>query len=210
MACLLPLAFVLSLFAPWKDEPNASEFWNGKDLVGWKGLPGLWTLKDGALVGSTHPEGRTSNTFLFSEKEYGDFELSFQVKLLGETANSGVQFRSAILDAERCAVKGPQADMAQGYWGSLFGEHHAEGDKHVMLQQCDWKKVGPTIKKDGFNEYFIRCVGRHVLIKVNGVTTVDGEFPTVPEKGLIAFQLHQGKPMEVTFKDIKFTPLGNR
>ncbi len=186
------------------DEPQAAEFWNGKDLAGWKGLPGHWTVKDGVLTGTTHPDGRKSNTFLHTEKEHGDFELTFQAKLTGEGPNSGLQFRSAILDAERCALKGPQADMATGYWGSLFGEHHAEGNKHVMLKQCDWKKMEGIVKKNDFNDVSIRCVGQHVTIKINGTTTVDDDFPTLPAKGLIGFQLHQGKPMEAIFRDIKF------
>lgn len=177
------------------------------NLAGWKALPDLWSFKGGELVGSSGDKGLKFNTFLVSEKEYGNFQLSFAVKLTGASANSGVQFRSSILNQERLAVKGPQADIGMVYWGSLFGEHHAPGDKHVMLKQCDWKQVGPTIKKDDFNRYSIRCVGQHVTIQVNGVTTVDGDFPTLPDKGRIAFQLHGGPPMRVAFKDIQFKEL---
>lgn len=186
--------------------PSAPDF-VPPDLAGWKCLPGLWSVKDGVLTGDSGKDGLKHNTFLISEKEHGDFELSFKVKLTGASPNSGVQFRSSMLNAERFAVKGPQADMGAVYWGSLFGEHHDTGDKHIMLKQSDWKEVGPVVKKDDFNRYSIRCVGQHVTIKVNDVTTVDGEFPTVPAKGLIAFQLHNGKPMQVEFKDIVFKEL---
>ena len=39
-------------------------------------------------------------------------------------------------------------------------------------------------------------------------TTVDDDFPKMPDEGIIAWQLHAGyKSMEVIFKDIKFTDL---
>src|SRR5262245_19889726 len=97
-------------------------FLNGKDLSGWERLEEYWRYKDGAIIGAT-PEGLKFNTFLCSKRKYRDFELKFQVRLEGKSANSGVQIRSEILDPKTLAVKGPQCDMGQIYWGSLFGEH---------------------------------------------------------------------------------------
>jgi hypothetical protein len=42
---------------------------------------------------------------------------------------------------------------------------------------------------------------------INGETSVDGEFAILPSEGIIALQLHAGKPMEVIFKDISFKKL---
>src|SRR5262245_6589435 len=95
---------------------EASRFFNGKDLAGWEGLDEYWSFKDGALIGST-PQGLKFNTFLCSKKKYRDFELSFQVRLEGKSANSGVQIRSEIFNPKEFAVKGPQCDMGQIYWG---------------------------------------------------------------------------------------------
>jgi hypothetical protein len=68
--------------------------------------------------------------------------------------------------------------------------------------------VKRVLKPDDFNDYSIRCVGKHVTIKLNGETTVDDDFAKMPEDGIIAWQLHAGFPsMEVTFKDIKFKDL---
>src|ERR1700686_4381000 len=82
-------------------DADKSEFFNGKNLDGWEGLLEYWTVKDGALVGST-PDGLKFNTFLCSKKKYKDFELHFQVKLVGKgwSGNSGVQIRSKIRDNE--------------------------------------------------------------------------------------------------------------
>src|SRR5207249_5933998 len=50
-------------------------FFNGKDTEGWEGLSQYWSVKDGALVGSTFPNGLGFNTFLCSKNKYTDFEL---------------------------------------------------------------------------------------------------------------------------------------
>ena len=183
------------------DEP----FFNGKDLQGWRGLMEYWSVRDGALVGSSVPQGLKFNTFLVSSQEYGDFELTFEVKLEGKASpNSGVQIRSQIMDEKTWAVKGPQCDIGAGYWGSLFGEHFAPGDKHIMLKASNWAEVKKILKEGDFNQYEIRAVGKHVTIKINGMTTVDGDFPAMADRGLIAWQLHGGGPMTVTFRNIQF------
>jgi hypothetical protein len=194
---LLFAGLALALVAA--DTPG--EFFNGKNLDGWEGLTEYWSVRDGALVGAT-PKGLTFNTFLCSKKTYRDFELSFKIRLKDGAGNSGVQIRSKIIDPAKFAVGGPQCDIGQGYWGSLYGEHFGG-----MMKQSPPDKVERVVKKDGFNDYSIRCAGKHVTIKINGETMVDDDFPKMPDEGIIAWQLHAGKPMEVTFKDIRFKDL---
>ena len=182
---------------------DAAVLFNGKDLTGLEGLPQFWSVKDGTIVGAT-PEGGKFNTFLCSTNKYKDFELKFQVKLTGKgwEGNSGVQIRSEIINKEKFVVKGPQCDMGSQYWGSLYGEQFGG-----MMKAADPKLVKKALKPNEFNDYYIKCVGKHVTIKLNGETTIDEDFAKMPDEGIIAFQLHAGNPMEVTFKDIKFTDL---
>jgi hypothetical protein len=188
-------------------DDAGNSFFNGKDLDGWEGLTQHWTVQEGALVGSTLPDGNGFNTFLCSKKKYKDFELSFQVRLTGKgwSGNSGVQIRSEVFDREHFAVKGPQCDMGDIYWGSLYGEHFGG-----MMKQADKEIVTKVLKKDDFNDYSIKCVGKHVTIKLGGETTVDEDFEKLPDEGIIAWQLHAGKGMEVTFKNIKFKDLSKK
>lgn len=176
-------------------KTTGSAFFNGKDLEGWEGLMKYWSVKDGAIVGYTEQDPG-HNTFLCSKKKYRDFELSFQVRLKGGVGNSGVQVRSMIVpkeeDARRFIVAGPQCDIGQGYWGSLYGERFGG-----MMKQSPPDLVKKAVKNDAFNDYSIRCVGKHVTIKVNGETMVDDDFPKMPDEGIIAWQLHAGfKSME--------------
>jgi hypothetical protein len=181
-------------------------FFNGKDLTGWEGLiDQFWSVKDGAIVGTGGDKAIPFNTFLCSKKKYKDFEMSFQVRLIGRkgtAGNSGVQIRSKIHDMKKFAVTGPQADIGEGYWGSLYGENFGG-----MMKAADAKQVNAKLKKDDFNDYYIKCVGKHVTIKVNDVVAVDDDFAKMPEDGIIALQIHGGHVMEVTFKNIHFKEL---
>jgi hypothetical protein len=76
-----------------------------------------------------------------------------------------------------------------------------------MMQAAPKELVAKVLKKDDFNDYYIKCVGNHVTIKLNGEITVDGDFPKMPKDGVIAWQLHAGGPMEVTFRKIQFKNL---
>ncbi len=179
---------------------DTSGFLNGKNLDGWEGLiEEFWSYKDGALVGNTAPKGLKFNTFLCSKKTYKDFELQFDVKMT-KNGNSGVQIRSKIINPKTFAVGGPQCDMGAQYWGSLYGEQFGG-----MMKAADAKLVKEVLKVEEFNDYYIKVVGKHVTIKLNGKTTVDDDFPKMPDDGIIAWQLHAlPAPMEVTFKNIRF------
>jgi 3-keto-disaccharide hydrolase len=170
----------------------------------WEGLMDYWKIDGTTVTGASPKEGLKHNTFLCSKQKYKDFEMKFQIRLKGGgDANSGIQIRSSIADAKKYTVRGPQCDIGAGYWGSLYGELFGG-----MMKMAPAKAVNAKLKVGDFNDYYIKCVGKHVTIKVNDVTTVDDDFEKMPEDGIIAFQLHVTKtPMEVTFKDIEFKEL---
>ncbi len=173
----------------------------------WEGIKDYWKIEGDTVIGSSPKEGLKSNTFFCSKKKYKDFEMTFQIRLHGGAdANSGVQIRSKVEDPNKYIVAGPQADIGANYWGSLYGERFGG-----MMKQADAKAVNEKLKNDDFNDYHIKCVGKHVTISINGVTTVDDDFEKMPEEGIVAFQLHVTKtPMVVTFKNIKFKDLSGK
>src|ERR1039457_6889362 len=85
-------------------EKGFLRIFNGKDLTGWEGSPKLWSVKDGAITGQTTAENSAKgNTFLiWTNGTPGDFELRCSFKLVpGDKqgfANSGIQYRSKVLD----------------------------------------------------------------------------------------------------------------
>jgi hypothetical protein len=186
----------------------------------WEGRKDIWKVEKNTIVGET-TEDPKYNTFLCSKQKYADFELSFKVTLKGGVGNSGVQFRSARTDKDGpdnktpFRVAGPQADIGQQFWGSLYGEGVGG-----MIQASDAATVKMKVNADGPNEYKLVAKGNKVTITINGAAMVDGEFPKLPSKkpeeakpfpaeGIIAFQVHAGvKAMRVEYTDIQFKKLG--
>ena len=126
----LLLIFAFSFFASLALAEEKHLF-NGKDLTGWSGLEGFWSVKDGAITGHTTTENMvTENTFLIWEGEVRDFELTLKYKITdfeGKSegfGNSGIQYRSKIVKPEYFVVSGYQADFetTKTYSGILYEE----------------------------------------------------------------------------------------
>lgn len=172
---------------------------NGSDLSGWDGDPRLWSVAGGSIVGSTDGRPLSANSFLVSEREFGDFVLRFEAKL--RNGNSGMQFRSE--RTEGWTVRGYQADFASGKgWGNLHGEGLPGG---LILD--GWQDRAEHVVGSGWNRIEILCEGYRIRISVNGTVTNDVLDPGALS-GVLAMQLHRGEPMRVEFRNIRIRALG--
>jgi len=197
---------------------------NGKDLTGWKGLD-FWSVEDGCITGRTTKEKPTKgNTFLvWQGGEVGDFEFTFKYKIVG--GNSGVQYRSKVVDEKAFVVSGYQADFEAGktYSGILYeekgrgilaqrgqktvikdGEKPGKAKVEVTGEVGKSAEIQAKIKAEDWNEYRIVAQGGHLQHFINGVQTVDVTDQTAvgAKKGILALQLHAGPAMVVQFKDL--------
>ncbi|MCX6898305.1 MAG: DUF1080 domain-containing protein [Verrucomicrobia bacterium] len=212
---------------------------NGKDLTGWEARPEFWSVKDGAICGKTTADCiPKQNTFCICKAgEFGDFELHAKFKLTpGDEkgfANSGIQYRSKVWDADYCVVGGYQGDMEAGknYTGILYEERGRgilakRGQKVVIKEGSDPKnpkkpklevtgstgnsdEIQASIKQGDWNDYVIIAKGNHLQQFVNGKQTVDvtDETAAGAKTGIIALQIHKGPPMNACFKDLKIKKL---
>jgi len=230
---LLTLTISASLALLLNAHAGETALFNGKDLTGWKGVEGFWSVEDGAITGRTTKENPAKkNTFLvWQGGKPGDFVLTFKYRLLDENgkgegyANSGVQYRSQLLEEEYSVVGGYQADMELGksYSGILYEEKGRgilakRGQKVVIEDAQDLKRpklnvvgettpsadVQATIKQGEWNEYKIVAKGNVVEHWINGKLSVHvtDNSSVAPKEGVIALQVHQGKPMTAQFKDL--------
>ena len=109
---LLTSLLLLSVFTLPAHAQEFQTLFNGKDLSGWAGKSGFWTVKDGAILGQTTKEKLTKgNTFLvWQGGEVADFVFKAKVRFSGN--NSGVQYRSELVGKPGdFVVKGYQADL---------------------------------------------------------------------------------------------------
>lgn len=173
---------------------NASTIFNGKDLSGWSGTDGLWSVENGELVGRTN--GLKRNEWIVSELSVENFHLTLEVKLVNNEGNSGIQFRSHSKDGE---VSGYQADIGQGWWGKLYEEH----GRAVL-----WDKSGEQHLKAGeWNTYEVIANKHHIRTLLNGQLCVDLTDPEGADNGIIALQLHSGDKTEVRYRKIELQVL---
>jgi hypothetical protein len=199
----LAILFALSASpAPADDEEGFKPLFNGTDLSGWVTPDDkmIFSVENGEIVGRAKVGQLKKNEFLVTDKPYGDFILKAKVKYFG--GNSGIQFRSK--RADNGAVSGPQADVADGYWGLLY-EEKGRG----ILERYPPEKANALVKKDDWNDFVITAKGDHVTIVFNGTKVIDRTDPKFDKSGIIALQVHAGlkQPMEVRFKDLAIKTL---
>jgi hypothetical protein len=210
-------------------EGGFRTIFNGKDLTGWDGNPRLWSVKQGAITGQTSKENPAKgNTFLiWTNGTPADFELrcSFKINPGDEQgfANSGIQYRSKVLDPANWVVGGYQADMEAGtnYTGILYEERMSRGIMALRGEKVTWDagckkqvvgsvgsaaEIEAALKKNEWNDYLVVARGNHLQHFVNGKQTVEVTDDCEAKRavsGVIALQIHAGPPMLVQFKDIR-------
>ena len=182
------------------DDEGFVSLFNGKDLTGWvtPDDKSIFTVEDGEIVGRTKVDQLKKNEFLVTDKDYENYILKAKVKI--KNGNSGIQFRSK--RASDGAVSGPQADVADGYWGLLY-EERGRG----ILDRYPEAKAKELVKNGDWNDLEIKVEGEHAAIWLNGTKVIDRTDDKFDKRGIIALQVHAGPPMEVRYKDVKIKVL---
>lgn len=190
-------------------QANEVSLFDGKTLNGWKTVnpsqQSWWSVADSMIICGDEKKLIPENSYLRTDKEYKDFEFRCLFKLTGDPStgfiNSGIQYRS-ILDGEK--IIGYQADIGDGYWGNIYDEHRRE-----KLTELQLKTLNKVIRKNDWNTYIIRCKGNHHELYINGVKTADyyEKDATIPDRGVIAVQIHGGGKAKVAFRDLVITEL---
>ena len=224
-------------------EAGFKSLFNGKDLAGWEGNPEFWSARNGVIVGQTTPEKVTKgNTFLvYKDSQPENFELRLSFRLTAQNdknqANSGVQYRSRVIDPAAFVVGGYQADIDST--GKYAGMLYEEKGRGILMGPGEKIKIGATsvdpanakkkktaveklpgatppaeilaaYKLGEWNEMVIIAKGNRLQHFLNGKLSADvtDADPTIaPKSGVIALQLHQGPPMTIEFRNISLKTL---
>jgi hypothetical protein len=199
----------------------------GDDLKIWKGLENYWYSRDG-ILGGHQTKDDSRQTFLVLPFRLRDFELRLKYRFVSAEGNSGIQFRSKILDQDTYRVGGYQADIdATGaYDGSIYDEAGVvggrrtvsnRGDKTTWTAQnqrhsvkiADSQELLKAIKIGDWNDIKLVARANHITYSINGrvMTELIDESPNAALEGVLALQLHEGFTMDVQFKDGKVRKL---
>lgn len=207
---------------------EAKELFNGKDLTGWDADPAVWSVEDGAIVGRTTKDAPLKNNefLIWKGGDVDDFKLTLKYKIDG--GNSGIQYRSKVLDPSKWIVAGYQADIDSGptYSGILYEERERgilakRGEKVTIDKEgkSTTEKIGDaaelqkSIHTDDWNDYTIEARNGHFKHTINGKLmseTFDRDPKNRAKSGVLALQVHAGPPMTVKFKDLKLEKLEPR
>ncbi len=194
---------------------------NGKNLDGWvqHGGKAAYRIDGNAIVGTTAPN--TPNSFLCTEKDYGDFELEIQFKV-DSRMNSGVQFRSVrsetplVYDFNGKEYK-VKADVVHGYQYEIDPSDRKwtagvfdESRRGWLFNLKENPEAGAAFKKNEWNQLRLLVQGDHIQTWINGVAAADFHDDLTPN-GFIALQVHgvgdKKEPMEIRWRDIRLKAL---
>ena len=183
------------------------DLFDGKTLSGWTQRNGTATyrVEEDCVVGTTS-EG-SPNSFLCTDKDYANFELTFEVKVDDEL-NSGVQIRSRSIDSRDSGrVHGPQVEIStDGMAGHVYGESLGTGWISPDPQPTDAFKAGE------WNRYRVVANGNKIQTWINDRQVADiVDDKSEHESGFIGLQVHGiaagTGPFEVRWKNIKLREL---
>jgi len=194
----IPLAFVSG--QSW--EP----LFNGKDFKGWTQLNGKakYEIENGEIVGTT--VANEPNSFMATEKEYGDFILELEYKV-PQGMNSGIQFRSLSKpEYMNGRVHGYQFEVdpsPRGWTGGIYDEARRD-----WLYTMEYNPAAKTaFKQDQWNKIRLECIGTSIRTFVNSIPTAH-VVDDVTLKGFIALQVHalygnEGPGRQIRWRNIR-------
>lgn len=217
LASVVMLSFVASLQA----EDGWVSLFDGKTLEGWTQKNGTakYSVEDGTIRGVTN-EG-SPNSFLCSNKDYGDFELEFEVKV-HDQLNSGCQIRSKTKETQGKGknnkvgrVYGPQVEIeASGSGGAEAGYVYGEATGRGWLTSKEDLKPHKLMQDGEWNHFRIVAKGPHIQTWINGKQVSDLTDKAIYEthpKGFIGLQVHGIKagtgPFDVAWRKIRIKEL---
>ena len=220
-----------------KNELSAADaegwisLFNGKDLTGWEGMEGYWSVVDGAIQCSeTKENSKQTNLILLSSKDspekFANFEIRYRWKWLTPGGNSGVQIRGRIDRPAEFHVGGYQADIdaANQHTGIFYDEGGVAGGRGIMSnvgEKTVWdannKRMNTPLDKKAaeiksmikpvgeWNDGVVVADGNHLVYSINGhvATDMTDQSPKGKKDGVIGLQMHSGHTMTLQFKDVK-------
>lgn len=197
------IIFLISCSIAGFGQKKAVQLFNGRNFAGWEGdTVKTWRIQNGCIIGGYLDKTVPENDFLVTTKKFSNFKLKLRFKLTGTDGfiNTGVQFHSERLTDPSNEMKGYQADLGDGYWGSLYDESR----RNKTLTPMDTVLLNKILNRGDWNDYEVWSENGHIRIFLNGKKTADyvESDKTIPQSGLIGLQIHGGGKAEVYYKDI--------
>ena len=216
----------------YASKPDAEGFvslFNGQDLSGWDGDTHFWQVEDGLITANIGQDNAgtsgKSMWLIWKGGDLRDFELRVKYKVVG--TNSGVNYRSKVINAKAFQVSGYQADIEDSggrpITGSLWEDPPGRGTlanigEKVTLGADGGKEVGTVgdpaavvgaVNRSDWNDLVVTAVGNKLTHRVNGVTSVEvvDDSDQAAKSGVLALQMDFYFAGSTQFKDVRLKVL---
>ena len=175
------------------------EIFNGKDLSGWTAKDNkavqesgkYWSVAAGEIVGD-NPDKK--NSVLWTDAEFGDFELTVEFKTESPDYDSGIFLHGESHQVQIGISRSMKVDLTACIYAPIDGKggYPAISDK-----------VKTVHKLGEWNTMKIVVEGKRIRTWLNGEEFVDYTGAKFREKGSIGLQLHAGVHQEMQFRNLK-------
>ena len=184
-----------------------TNLFDGKTFAGWKQLNGQakYEIKNGVIIGTT--VANTPNSFMTTEKTYGDFILELELKV-DNSMNSGIQIRSLSKpEVNNGRVHGYQVEIDpsdRGWSGGIYDEA-----RRGWLYQNEMNPAAKNaFKRDAWNKYRIEAIGNQTSFTVKGKQAIYERLVDAEEfERWNRIRIHAHKRLEVSYNLVDFCRL---
>lgn len=175
---------------------------NGKDLTNFQaeGAAEFWRVENGVLVGENNAAKK--GHYLWTQKEYGDFVIEFDVRWKATTdrgVDTGIEMRKPRIQLQLGVSGSLRVDMT----GSFY-----TGGKPAYPEAGQAKDAKKLMKPEGeWNTFRIQAKGNTFTCWINGTKAseyTDAKFSGAAPLGL---QIHPGVAMKCEYRDIRIAEL---
>jgi hypothetical protein len=183
-------------------EPKLVPLFNGKDLTNFKAddSKAFWRVENGVLVGEN--DAAMKGNYLWTEKEYGDFVIEFDVRWKSTTPrgiDTGLEMRKPRIQLQLGVSGSLRVDMS----GSFY-----TGGKPAYPEEGQAKDAKKLMKPEGeWNTFRIQAKGDTFTCWINGVKASEYTNPKFSGAAPLGFQIHPGVPMKCEYRNVRIAEL---
>jgi hypothetical protein len=177
---------------------------DGQSLAGWKGqIAKYFTVRDGMIVAKNDAANAPkASTYLTTEKEFRNFRLIFEAKLVTSEMHSGIALwgKNVEKEGDPFSYMGHLVMFPSGYgYYDLYRRNGIYADTGAA------KKAG---RQHDWNQMEILAIGNRIRHVINGQAVADwtDPMPDYCQTGPIGLQLHSNTvPQEIHFRGLILT-----
>ena len=199
LTLIVSLAAILNSPA---DEPKLAPLFNGKDLTNFKTEPSkaFWRVEDGILIGEN--DAAKKGNYLWTEKEYKDFVIEFDVRWKGTTprgVDTGIEMRKPNIQLQLGISGSLKVDMS-GSWYT--------GGKEKYPEVGQAKEAKTLMKPEGeWNTFRIQAKGDTFTCWINGRKASEYIDPKFSGPAPLGLQIHPGVEMKCEYRNLQIAEL---